>query len=186
VQLEAHFGDQIDVEWKAYLLRPGNEGGDPAKHDKFVEYTKTWQRPQEAEPSLTFRQWATDNPQPSGSVPAQIAAKAMAEFAPELEPAYHRRLMDAYFADNRTISDPNVLAEIAAECGADPGSFISFVVEHQQRLAQDVIDDHNASIDHGVTGVPTILLDEILPVQGAQDFDVYVQYIQRLIDRRSA
>ncbi len=110
----------------------------------------------------------------------------MAEFAPELEPAYHRRLMDAYFADNRTISDPNVLAEIAAECGADPGSFISFVVEHQQRLAQDVIDDHNASIDHGVTGVPTILLDEILPVQGAQDFDVYVQYIQRLIDRRSA
>ncbi|MDG1368391.1 MAG: DsbA family protein, partial [Acidimicrobiales bacterium] len=95
-------------------------------------------------------------------------------------------LMDAYFAENRTISDPNVLAEIAAQCGADPGSFISYVVKHQERLAQDVIDDHNASIEHGVTGVPTILLDEILPVQGAQDLDVYVQYIQRLIDRRHA
>ena len=110
----------------------------------------------------------------------------MAEFAPDIELEYHRRLMDAYFAENRTISDPNVLAEFAAACGADPGSFLSFVVEHQQRLAQVVIDDHNASIEHGVTGVPTILLDEILPVQGAQDFDVYVQYIQRLIDRRSA
>lgn len=185
-QLEEHFGDLIDVEWKSYLLRPSNDGGDPAKHHKFVEYTKSWQRPQEAEPSLTFREWATDNPQPAGSVPAQIAAKAMAEFAPAAEPAFHRRLMDAYFAENRTISDPTVLADLAEECGVDPGPFITHVVENQERLVQAVIDDHNASIEHGVTGVPTVLLDDILPVQGAQDFDLYVQYIQRLIDRRPA
>ena len=185
-QLEEHFGDQIEVEWKSYLLRPDNDGGDPAKHDKFVEYTKSWQRPQETEPSLTFRQWATDNPQPSGSVPAQIASKAMAEFAAEAEPAFHRRLMDAYFAENRTISDPNVLTELAAECGVDPGPFIAYVVEHQQRLVQAVIDDHNAAIEHGVSGVPTILLDDVLPIQGAQDYDAYVHWIQRLLDRRSA
>lgn len=94
--------------------------------------------------------------------------------------------MDAYFAENRTISDPEVLAELAAECGVEPGPFISHVVENQQALAQQVIDDHNAAIEHGITGVPTILLDDVLPIQGAQDHDAYVHWIQRLLDRRSA
>ena len=108
----------------------------------------------------------------------------MAEFAPDIEPAYHRRLMDAYFAENRTISDPNVLAGIAAECGADPGGFISYVVENEQRLAQAVIDEHNSAIQSGVTAVPTIVLDDVLPVQGAQDLESYVRWIDRLLSRR--
>ena len=32
-------------------------------------------------------------------MPAQIAQKAMEAFAPAAADAYHRRLMDAYFAD---------------------------------------------------------------------------------------
>ena len=183
-QLEKTFGDQIEVEWKSFLLRPDNDGGDPAKHDKFVEYTKSWMRPAEAEPSLTFSVWATDNAQPSGSVPAQIAQKAMEEFAPEAAGAYHRRLMDAYFAENRTISDAQVLAELAADVDVDPGGFITHVVENEQRLAQVVIDEHNSAIQSGVTAVPTIVLDDVLPVQGAQDLESYERWIERLLSRR--
>jgi len=184
-QIEQRFGDQVRVEWRAYLLRPGSEGGDPAKHDRFVEYTKSWQRPQSAEPSLRFRPWATDNAQPSGSLPAHVAAKAMAEFSPEVDARYHRRLMDAYFAENRTISDPEVFGDLAAECGVARPDFLAYVAEHQLRLGQAAIDDHNAAIEHGVTGVPTVLLDQVLPVQGAQDFSSYEHWIQRLLDRRS-
>ena len=185
-QIEERFGDQVRVEWRAYLLRPGNEGGDPAKHDKFVEYTKSWQRPQSAEPALTFRPWATDNAQPAGSLPAHVAAKAMAEFAPEAEARYHRALMDAYFAENRTISDPEVFGDLAAECGVDRSGFLAHVNDHQLRFSQAAIDEHNQAIEHGITGVPTVLLDRVLPVQGAQDFASYEHWIQRLIDRRAS
>lgn len=184
-QIQERFGDRVEVEWRSYMLRPGREGGDPAKHDRFVDYTKSWARPQSAEPSITFRPWATDNPQPSGSMPAHVAAKAMAEFASDAEPAYHRKLMEAYFTENRTISDPEVFGDLAAECGVDRNDFLAYVAEHQLRLGQLAIDDHNGAVDHGVTGVPTILIDEVLPIQGAQDFDSYEHWIQRLLDRRA-
>lgn len=185
-QIEERFGDQVAVEWKAFLLRPEPTGGDPEKHAKFVEYTKSWMRPAEAEPSLTFSVWATDNPQPSGSIPAHVAAKAMAEHAPEATAAYHRRILDAYFAENRTISEPEVLAELAAEVGVDPAGFLAHVAERQIPLAQAAIDDHNDAIQNGITAAPTVVLDGVLPVPGAQDFEAYERWIERLLDRRSA
>lgn len=173
------------MHWKAFLLRPDADGGDPAKHDKFVEYTKSWMRPAAAEPSLTFSTWATDNPQPSGSIPAHVAAKAMAEFAPEAESAYHRRIMDAYFAENRTISDPQVLAALAGEVGADPQAFLEHVAQRQIPLAQASIDEHNEAIENGITAAPTVVLGGVLPVPGAQDFIAYERWIERLLAKRA-
>ena len=143
-------------------------------------------RPAEAEPSLTFSVWATDNPQPSGSIPAHVAAKAMAEFSPAHEGAYHRRILDAYFAENRTISDPAVLAELAAEVGVDPQAFLAHVAERQIPLAQASIDEHNEAIENGITAAPTVVLDGVLPVPGAQDFVAYETWIERLLAKRSS
>ena len=142
-------------------------------------------RPAEAEPSLTFSVWATDNPQPSGSIPAHVAAKAMAEFAPEAESAYHRRIMDAYFAENRTISDPQVLAALAGEVGVDSEAFLAHVAERQIPLAQASIDEHNEAIEAGITAAPTVVLGDVLPVPGAQDFASYDVWISKLLTRRS-
>ena len=141
-------------------------------------------RPAEAEPSLTFSVWATDNPQPSGSIPAHVAAKAMQEFAPEAEGRYHRRIMDAYFAENRTISDPEVLAALAGEVGVDPAGFLAHVAERQIPLAQAAIDEHNEAIENGINAAPTVVLDGVLPVPGAQDFVAYERWIERLLERR--
>lgn len=141
-------------------------------------------RPAEAEPSLTFSVWATNNPQPSGSIPAHVAAKAMREFEPGAEERYHRRIMDAYFAENRTISDPDVLAALAGEIGLDPNAFLAHLVERQVPLAQASIDEHNEAIENGITAAPTVVLDGVLPVPGAQDFTAYERWIDRLLDRR--
>ncbi len=141
-------------------------------------------RPAEAEPSLTFSVLATDNPQPSGSIPAHVAAKAMQEFAPEAEGRYHRRIMDAYFAENRTISDPEVLAALAGEVGVDPAGFLAHVAERQIPLAQAAIDEHNEAIENGINAAPTVVLDGVLPVPGAQDFIAYERWIERLLERR--
>ena len=47
-----------------------------------------------------------------------------------------------------------------------------------------MIDEHNAAIEQGVTAVPTIVLDDVLPVQGAQDLASYERWIERLLERR--
>ena len=84
-------------------------------------------------------------------MPAQIAKKAMEAFAPSAAGAYHRRLMDAYFAENRTISDAEVLTDLAADVGVDAGGFIRHLVENERVYAAAVIDEHNAAIEQGVT-----------------------------------
>ena len=109
----------------------------------------------------------------------------MAEFAPDIEPAYHRRLMDAYFAENRTISDWRVLGDLAAEVGVDRDEFLTLTRERERALTEAVIDDHNEAIGQGITAVPTMVLDEVLPVQGAQEVDTIAHWISRLIQRRS-
>ncbi len=151
-----------------------------------MAYTESWGRPAAAEPSITFRQWATENPAPTGSMPAHIAAKAVEDFASESAPAFHLRLMEAYFTENRTISDWRVLAELADEVDIDREEFLAVAEAQQMPFAERIIDEHNAAIEAGVTGVPTVLLDDVLPVPGAQDFNTYEIYISRLIDRRTA
>ena len=168
---------------KSFLLRPDNDGGDPAKHEKFVEYTKSWLRPVgRAHPDL-FRvghrlcpaiglDARPDRPEGDGGL------------CPSAADAYHRRLMDVYAAENRTISDAAVLADLAADVGVDAGGFIRHLVENERVYAAAVIDEHNAAIEQGVTAVPTIVLDDVLPVQGAQDLESYERWIDRLLERR--
>ena len=45
--------------------------------ERFIEYTKSWLRPAEAEPRTDFRVWSSDADQPSSFVPAQVAAKVL-------------------------------------------------------------------------------------------------------------
>ena len=58
------------MTWKAFLLRTEAKGTD---QEKFVTYTESWRRPAATEPGAVFNVWATDEPQPSSSVPAHVA-----------------------------------------------------------------------------------------------------------------
>ena len=62
------------------------------------------------------------------------------------------------------------------------GSGLTYGAGVEDDVARDCI---RTAIEHGVTGVPTVLLDQVLPVHGAQDFSSYEHWIQRLLDRRS-
>ena len=154
------------------------------ERDKFVDYTRSWMRPAEAEPEATFNVWSSSAEPPSSSIPAHVAAKSLELIAPDLVDAFHHRLLSAYFTENRTISDWDVLADLAAEVGSDRDEFVTMTREREQSLAGSVIDEHNEAISQGITAVPTMILDEVLPVQGAQDVDSVAQWISRLLDRR--
>jgi predicted DsbA family dithiol-disulfide isomerase len=169
------------VSWKAFLLRTESKGTD---QEKFVAYTQSWLRPAATEPAAVFNVWSTDNPQPISSVPAHVAAKSLALIDPAASDAFHHRLLSAYFTENRTISDWAVLSDLAADVGLDRDGFMTLTAERERTLTEDVIAEHNDAIQQGITAVPTMVIDDVLPVQGAQEVDTISRWIERLLERR--
>lgn len=177
-----HFGDQVDLTWKSFLLRLEPKTSSMEKHTR---YTESWARPAEAEPRAVFNRWSGEHEPPSSSLPAQVAYKIVEANFAEAAPAMHRRLLEAYFTENRTVSDWAVLADVASAVGIDSTEFLTLADEQRQQLAQVVIDEHNEAIGQGITAVPTLLINEALPVPGAQELESYLIWIQRIIDRQA-
>lgn len=169
------------MTWKAFLLRTESKA---TNQEKFVAYTESWLRPASVEPGAEFTVWSTDEPQPISSVPAHVAAKSVALIDPAASDAFHHRLLRAYFTENRTISDWAVLSDLAADVGLDRDEFLSFSAERERALAEEVIAEHNEAVQQGITAVPTMVIDEVLPVQGAQEVDTIARWIERLLERR--
>lgn len=181
-QLKERLGDKITIEWRSFLLRTEPK---TTSQDKFVEYTNSWKRCAESAPEANFTTpWATENAGPASSLPAQIAWKASANFGAEFQDKFHAALLTAYFTDNRTISDWDVLADIATEVGLDRDEFTTFLDANREYLASWVIDEHNSAIQNGIQAVPTVVIADVLPVPGAQDVDTYERLVNKLIERR--
>lgn len=176
-RLQEHFGDRIRVDWKAFLLRAEPKTTD---RERFVEYTRSWLRPAEAEPATEFTVWASDEDQPASSVPAQVAYKTVEAIAPEHAKAYHDRLMRGYFSENRNIGDSSVLVELAVDVGVDRSALEEAGRTRRTELTQLVIDEHNDALANNVTGIPTVLFEGQFPVPGAQPLETYVDIIERI------
>lgn len=137
----------------------------------------------EMEPRATFVPWATDDDPPSSSLPALIAAKIVEGTYPDHIGAFRRRLFAAYFSENRTISSWPVLRSLAEDVGIDGDAFDTLVPQQRPALAQLVIDEHNEAIGQGITAVPTVVINGVLPVPGAQESETYINWIERIIER---
>ena len=83
--------------------------------EKFERYSKGWETIGSQEPRVNFRQWEGSSNPPSGSLPAQVAHKLVSTLWPEQQMQMHKRLLEAYFSENRTISDWTVLEEFVSE-----------------------------------------------------------------------
>jgi predicted DsbA family dithiol-disulfide isomerase len=114
-ELQAEFGDALELRWRSFLLRPHPEPGRDL--EKFRRYTEGWRRAAQEEPAAGFRVWATDEGPPSHSVPAHLVAKAAAALGRDAFELIHERLLHAYFAENRDISNARTLWAIWEEAG---------------------------------------------------------------------
>jgi predicted DsbA family dithiol-disulfide isomerase len=141
----------------------------------------------ELEPRATFSPWtaATASEPPNSSMPAHVAAKIVDLHWPDQARDLHWALLEAYFTHNRTISDWDVLADIVAEVGVDRDGFVTMLAEQRQMAAGMVIDEHNSAISQGITAVPTVLINDTLPIPGAQETESYITWISRIIERTS-
>ena len=46
-----------------------------------------------------------------------------------------------------------------------------------------MISEHNEAINQGITAGPTVLINNVLPVPGAQETETYINWIGRIIER---
>ncbi len=91
--------------------------------------------------------------------------------------AFHDAMFEAYFVDNRCISDKSELVSIAESVGLD-GDEASRMLETRM-FSPQVNNDWNKAWGSGVTGVPTFLSRDLLVV-GCQPYEVLVRFVNHL------
>lgn len=156
-QIVEQYGDQVELTWRSFMLRPEPE---ERSIEKFAAYTRSWERPASLEPTVTFNEWSGDNAPPSHSLPSAVAGKVAARFGPDAYKSFHRRAMEAYFTENRTISDRPVLLDIAEEAGLDRAEFEEMWQANEHELVAEVVTEHNEAVGAGINAVPALVVGE--------------------------
>ena len=176
-RLEEEFTGHLALEWRSYLLRPTP---DPKRTlEQFRAYTRSWLRPAADPDGGTFRVWTTDVGPPSHSIPPHLVAKAAAALGKATFDAMHMRLMHAYFAENRDITDAHTLTAIWDEAGL---ARADLALAADPELLNATIEQHNEAIRVGVNGVPAVLLaGNDVPITGALPLDAYRRWIRRAL-----
>jgi predicted DsbA family dithiol-disulfide isomerase len=92
------------------------------------------------------------------------------------------RLLQAYFIDGLNLGDTDTLIACASDVGADPVKIAEFLAS--DRGMDELTAQLNAAAELGITGVPAYVIDGQWSIPGAQDTEVFVQILRKLIDRR--
>ena len=180
-KIGAEYAETVEVVWKSFMLRPTPQPRGLVQHH---EYTRSWLNPASQPESGEFTVWATENPPPTHSVPALVAGKAAATFGEEAFHRFHLEVMRAYFAENRTISDLDVLTDVADKAEIPPDGFRSRLENDWQAFEDQVFAEHTEAVSLGVTGIPSVVVDDALLVPGAVEADMYRRVIRDRLELR--
>jgi len=174
-RLECELGDRVVLEWRTFLLRPHP---DPKRTlEQFRAYTASWARPAAEDDAGTFQVWSTDEGPPSHSVPPHLVAKAAAALGPDAFRAMHERLLRAYFAENRDITNADVLLGLWRDVGLPDDAFARAGDDETLRA---VVDQHDDAVRRDITGVPAVLMvGNDVPVLGAMPYETYRRWVAR-------
>ena len=161
------YGDRVRVHWRAFPLIPGEQ---PDR--RVTEKTRDGrQRVGAEEPRAGFVPPPIDAPLPSSSIPALTAAKCAERQGDEAFARFHERLFTAHFRDNLDIGRPDVLWGLASETGLDPARFeADYAGEAYEAVLRDCAE---GAAWFGVSGLPTVILNEKLSLVGAVPVERY-------------
>jgi len=175
-RLEREAEGAVRLEWRAYLLRPRPAPGRDL--EKFRAYTRSWLRPAEEPDGGEFRVWRGDAGPPSHSIPPHLVAKAAARLSEEAFRAIHPRLLHAYFAESRDVSDVDTLRAVWGEAGLPAAAFDA---HEDPELLRRTLAEHDEAIEAGVTGVPSVrLAGNDAVITGAHPLELYRRWVGRI------
>jgi|SRR6056297_1890180 len=88
------------------------------------------------------------------------------------------RLLQAYFTDGLDVGDPDVLADCAADVGAERDDVAAFLAS-DDGVAQ-VEAELRTAHDNGITAVPTYVINGRWAIPGAQEPETFTQVLRKM------
>jgi predicted DsbA family dithiol-disulfide isomerase len=167
-------GDALEIEWRAFPLRPQP---DPTARFKGTYREEGWRRcgAMAAPDGIRFTPWPHDD-YPNWSLPALEAAKCVAHQGPEAFDRLHLRLYEAIFTRSINIARRDELVEVVRESGADMDRFLADLDSGAAR--NEVAADYEHAIGDGVRAIPTIIVDGGRRLTGLTDLPTYRKAIE--------
>ena len=115
-------------------------------------------------------------------IPNTVKSHEAAEFARdqggEAFDRFHRRVLEAYWGEGQNIGLPDVLCQLAGECGLDPEALRGAL--SSAAYASRVEEAYARARALGVTGIPTFILADQYAVVGAQEYEVLKGVMEQL------
>jgi len=157
----------LDLHWHAFQLRPaGAPPMDAAKRRMIAEHTPKLAAQMREEFGLDINRGPLDIDTRAAHrlfAAADVAGKGA---------GMHDALFRAYWLHGEDISDPSVLAAIAAQCDFDG---IAAISGSDQASERSVAADVTQAAQYGFQGVPAIVFGQKYYVSGAQPLAVFAQ-----------
>ncbi|WP_018971297.1 DsbA family oxidoreductase [Rudaea cellulosilytica] len=157
----------LDLHWHAFQLRPaGAPPMDAAKRRMIAEHTPKLTAQMREEFGLDINRGPLDIDTRAAHrlfAAADVAGKGA---------GMHDALFRAYWLHGEDISDPSVLAAIAAQCDFDG---IAAISGSDQASERSVAADVTQAAQYGFQGVPAIVFGQKYYVSGAQPLAVFAQ-----------
>lgn len=169
----------LDIEWRAFELRPGGEEPEPAYRRMIEErFPNTQAMAAEYGLDLHALRFGVD------TRPAHQAYKIVQGLAPERAAAFHEALFEAHWSGEYHIGHPDDLVAIAESVDIDGEAL-------RQRLAaevawEEVRAETELAQQQNITGVPAFLLDDQYLVTGARPPEQLARFIRAVREQDGA
>lgn len=176
--MKARYGDQIEIERRAFPLRPGLD-----RSVKFfgTQREMSWRRIKAmVEPEgITWTLWQRDD-YPNWSLPGLEAAKCSALQSHEAYDDLHFRLFRGFFEQGVNIANIDEVRELARQSPLlDYSRFVDDLDSGVTRRA--IFDEYEEAVnDYLVYAIPTVIFPDHERVVGAVPIEEYEKVLEKL------
>lgn len=154
----------LNIEWRAYELQPEEASIDEAalaeKQKQIDSFWPQVEKVAKEEYGLQLKKGRLG----VNTRLAHTGAKVARELGRGAE--FHRKVFEAHWHDQKDISDPEVLGEIAREVGLDSDEFQKGL--GNEELRAEVLGEELGAQQVGIRGVPALVIDNKYLISGAQ------------------
>lgn len=86
--------------------------------------------------------------------------------------------MEAYFIENRDISNTTELLQVAEESDIAKATFEEVRTANEEKFTKQVFDEYNEAIANGINGVPAVVIDNRFLISGAVEVEQYQKALE--------
>lgn len=175
-KIKEEYGDKVDIQYRVFMLRP-----EPDPTAVFNDYRRNhWNNADSQTDSGDFTPWESEEEFPNCSMPSAEAGLAARFQGPEEWEKFHDNLLAAFFTDNRNISDPDVVSDVAEESGLDMDRYRDAL--ESGGLKEKAVKEYMEATNLGITGIPSVVVNDKAVMVGAVPAEQYRYVIDSILE----